>query len=131
MRGAEIINSQLWFQGPQFLHQEHLILNNEHTDEVGFDDQELRAVVCHAIEYDNDLDIFNFSLFSEWRALTRGIPRAKLLAGIFKKSLLIRSRLRSSTKVGFKPLSVTNLQEAELLIIKAVQHSYFLDEVDT
>ena len=87
-------------------------------------------MVCHAIGSNNDLDIFNFSLFSEWKALTRGIARAKLLAGIFKKSLLIRSRLRSSTKASFKPLSVTDLQEAELLIIKAVQHSYFLEEIE-
>ena len=131
LKGAEIINSQLWFKGPPFLHQRHIIIDNTEIDNIRDDDQELRTVVCHAIDSTDELDIFNFSLFSEWRSLTRGIARAKLLAGMLKKSLSIGSRLRSNNKLGFKPLDVTDLQNAELLVIKAVQRSYFSEEIDS
>ena len=72
---------------------------------------------------------FQFSFLSTWRSLTRGVARAKLLAKQFKESFTIKARLRSGTRSIIKPIDVADLQEAEHLIINAVQQSYFSEEI--
>ena len=129
LKGAEIIDSQLWFQGPPFLHQENLILPDTEFDTVNHDDSELRNVFCNANMTTEGLDVFNFRLFSEWRSLTRGVARAKLLAGQLKRSLSAGPRLRSSAKINSTPLKAADLQAAECLIVKAVQQAYFSEEI--
>ena len=127
-KGTDIVNSALWFYGPPFLHQENLIIDDTEFDIINPSDSELKRAFCSATTTDSDLDIFNFSLFSEWKSLNRGVAKAKSLARLFKESLS-GPRLRSQTKVARRLISVEDLQTAELLIVKAVQQSYFSEEI--
>ena len=130
MKAEDLVKSTLWFKGPSFLQQEWVDLNRTGLGIVDPNDHELRKVIVRAVETDTLLDVFNFSLFSSWRSLTRGVARAKLLARSFKANLSIKMRLRSATqKPALEPLSVTDLQTAEQLIIRAVQDSYFSEEI--
>ena len=132
MSSGNLINSSLWFRGPSFLHQQHLTLENNEFVAVNEGDQELRAVVVNATTTNNDLDVFNFGFFSSWKSLVRGVARAKLLATLFKKRTSIKGRLRPRTgKNILEPLSVSDMQAAELLIVKAIQGSYFAEEIET
>ena len=132
MKSEDLVKSSLWFYGPSFLQQEILSLKETECDNINDDDQELRKVISHAVTVNTELDTFNFSLFSTWRSLTRGVARARLLAKQFKLGLSIKGRLRSSTKqLTMEPLRVSDFQTAEQLIVKAIQQSYFSEEIAT
>ena len=131
--GAEALTkSDLWFYGPDFLHE--LDINIENSAQVCgiIDDQELRRVVCNVVTSQESWEAGDFDRFSYWSALVRGMARAKQLAARIKSSLSIKSRLRSSAKKpNLEPLSVAELQAAETLIIKAVQLCHFGEELDS
>ena len=128
----KLVNSSLWFHGPSFLHQQHLALSNNDYDIKSADDPELRSAVVNSITTNTDLDLFNFSFFSSWKSLVRGVARAKLLAKLFKESISIKGRLRPREgKSAARPLEVADMGAAQSLIIKAIQGSYFQDEIET
>ena len=131
--GAErLISSSLWFHGPPFLGQKNLVIEEPKPVVIKPDDQELRRIICNAVSTVDVLDIFSFSLFSSWRVLRRAVARAKYLAKKFKDSLSIKNRPRSSdiNNSVLEPLNVSNLQIADQLILRAVQHSYFSEEIN-
>ena len=130
LNSDRLVNSSLWFHGPSFLHQEHLNVVNTHHDIVNTDDPELRRVIVNSTT--TELDLFNFSFFSSWKSLVRGVARAKLLAKLFKESISIKGRLRPKEgKSAARPLEVADMGAAESLIIKAIQNSYFQEEIET
>ena len=129
LRAADIVESSLWYHGPPFLQQRHIKLDNTEFDIINTDDVELRRVITHATTSNSELDVFNFSFFSSWRSLVKGIARAKLLAKLFKRSLSIKGHLRSSTEAVLNPMTVSDHQEAEQLVIRAVQRAYFAEEI--
>ena len=107
---------------------------NSKTEMMGIldpEDQEIRRVICNHLTTDDSLDVFNFSFFSSWKSLNRGIARAKHIAKLFRDSLSVKSRLRSADgeKVQ-KPLTVADYQAAELLIVRAVQQAYYQEEIE-
>ena len=123
LSASNLVSSELWFKGPPFLQQENIVFDNQMSGDINPDDPELRKAVCNSLAAsENCLDTFNFSLFSSWRSLTRGIARAKRLARMFKDSISIKARLRSGAcKSGVLPLTVADLQAAERLVVKSVQ----------
>ena len=131
MDSGKLLDCALWFRGPSFLHQEHPILGDGEFAAVDQSDQELRTVIVNATNVNNDLDVFNFGFFSSWTSLVRGVARAKLLATLFKKHVSIKGRLRSGGgKSALEPLRVSNISSAETLITKAIQSSYFSEEIE-
>ena len=131
MGAADLVDSKLWFHGPQFLKQRDFGIKNTKPVSIDPEDIELRRITCNTIKSSNQyLDTFNFSLFSSWKSLTRGVARAKKLAVWFKSRLSIKSRLRSHSKdTTQSTLSVSDFQFAEQLIIKAIQHSFYAQEI--
>ena len=130
MKASALINSSLWYHGPQFLSERKLVLEEVNTATLNPDDVEICRVTTNVVNTDDNLDIYNFSLFSSWKSLCRGVARAKFLAGVFKNSLSIKNRLRSSgSSHHWTPLEVADLQAAECLVVRAVQGSYFSQEI--
>ena len=131
MKAVDLNNSSLWFHGPPFLHQEYIESTNTEYEVVDCDDPELRRVSSYVTETREALDIFNFSLFASWKSLTRGVARAKSLARQYKNRLSIKAGQRSAADETSEPLSVSDLQFAEQLVVTTVQLSYFPEELET
>ena len=127
----DLAQCDLWFHGPQFLQQEKLSMENTEIDTDIIDEGELRKVVCGAVLSQTEQDgSFNFEAFSSWRALIRGIANAKGLARLFKASLNIKLRLRGNTnKNTLTAMSVTKLQEAELIVVRSIQQKHYSEEI--
>ena len=124
-----LVDSELWYHGPSFLAQKILVIEDADTLNTDSSDQELRRVICGAAVSETGLDVFNFSLFSSWESLNRGIARAKVLARQLKERLFIKARPRSNEKSPLLPLSVSDIQFAEQLVVGAAQKSYYSEEI--
>ena len=126
-----LIKSTLWYQGPAFLQKSVLVLNNDHPVIGKIDECELKRTISNVVASQEVEEIDDFNRFSSWNSLVRGLARAKQLAILFKKSSSIKNRLRGSSKhQNHEPLSVVDLQAAEMLIVKSTQQSYFKEELD-
>ena len=138
MSAANLVKSDLWFHGPSFLHKQTLELGNLTPIVVPNDDLELKRVnACTRTREEAGLDISIFSSFSCWRALRRALARAKYyiqkLKGRIHKGVTTRSKSRSGTihsQYSLQALKVEDLLEAEQLIFKVVQYSYYSEEID-
>ena len=131
---GNLVKSSLWFHGPAFLHNKTLRLTDSVIMPIPEDDQELKRVVtCFASIAHEGLDPSLFDSFSCWRALRRGVARAKQLARKvkiqFSRGVTTRSKLRKNKERGLPDLSVEDLVDAERVIIAAIQNSYFSEEI--
>ena len=131
MRADALTKSILWFNGPPFLKEPDLVITSYNPNTEKIDEQELRRVVCGAVSSQEADEMDDFSRFSSWRAVVRGMARAKRLASQVKSSLSLKGRLRSNiSRLGSNPLTVADLQAAESRIIKMIQQTYFEEEIN-
>ena len=134
MSAEDLTKSQLWFHGPSFLHKKDMELMENIPISVVLDDQdqEVRKVIANAcmVMSTEVLSMQIFNSFSSWKALRRGVARAKLLAKYWRSLLTKGVKTRSSNEIDFWNLSVSDLQESEDIIIKSVQNSYFSEEIN-
>ena len=74
-----LVESSLWFHGPEFLHCKDLNLGKNPTVTVPEGDQELRRISARVMASEaQGLNIHNFDSFSSWRTLRRAIARIKI-----------------------------------------------------
>ena len=99
LSAAGLVNSDLWFQGPAFLHQDGEIDINATTWDISRDDQELKKVICHGVvSMDNNLDTFNFSVVG------------RKLASAAQKFIRVRTASVSVVLCGFDKEHILSVQ---------------------
>ena len=129
MSAGKLVESQLWYHGPQFLNQIDLKLTSSEGHEIDPGDSELKKVISNAVVTESAY-ICNYDKFSSWRSLCRGVARAKVLAKLFRRASSIKYRLRSNSKTSaLEPLTVSQFKEAEYLIIRSVQQANYAEEI--
>ena len=111
-----------WFTGPAFLYHKYIpdfLLRHASLDKSA---PELRAVcLVSTAEYTTDL-VDRLSYFSSWFKAKRAVANSILIIKFW--------RAKCKNKNAKLPVcTVSDLQRAEILIIKAVQVSHFKDEV--
>jgi len=128
-----------WFSGPKFLWNAELP-NKAELSEVSADDCELKKVHSHSTQSDHvhqsDL-CSNFEYFSSWTRLRKAVALCLKYIRILKVRVAdkkheskCQTKVTKSNKVAKYPiLSVGDLAEAEVAIIRVVQVKYFSPEI--
>jgi len=131
-RGAESLMSSSWYAGPQFLrtHKDSWVAPDESV-EVDEDDPEVRKamvsskvskVVSHNVEVHSEIHPLDklIDYPSEWYSLKRAVSWL----------LRVKGQLRGEV-VAKGPLTVAELQVAEVVILKHVQDQWFAAEIQS
>ena len=132
-----LVESTLWFHGPAFLHHRDLKLERNPIATIPEDDEELRRICSRVMASEaQGLNTRNFTSFSSWRALRRGVARVKAFVQGWRArtrgGIVTRSRTRQQVKNSdsrLPALGVNDLIHAEQTIFRAVQGSHFATEV--
>ena len=128
LTAQELVRSEMWFKGPKFLWVPGRYDSGQQTvPEISKDDPEIKihtltteAIECTAIS--DDTSIFN--RFSSWYTAKRAVAYCNR----FKNQLKYRLKKESKTPLR-GPLSLEELRQAELTILKVLQHEHFGDEI--
>ena len=110
----ELSNSDLWWSGPEFLRHDDVNLNVEYFG-VAEDDPEVRVNKIVTVNKYPDI-LERLSYFSDW-------IRARKAIAICQKYLKVLQHQNVH-----KSISVDDLSQAEIFIVKAVQLNLFNDE---
>ncbi|XP_072403244.1 uncharacterized protein [Diabrotica undecimpunctata] len=119
MLPSEIINSSLWFHGPPFLNQLRLDLLKYNPKGYISKFPEERKIILHA--RNDQIDFFT-SLFDRFSNFSKFV---RTLAYMFRFANNAKPLSRKLTDT----LEVSELQNAELKIIKMLQYSNFSSEI--
>ena len=127
LRGKELLTQQRWIKGPDFLWQlesnwpQHPIEKN-----VSQDDSELKRTMVNATVINERNDILQrLTYFSDWYRLKAAIAWLIRL----KAKNNCRRKPNNDCKTGLRPVTIEELEESEILILKTFQDSCFADEI--
>ena len=130
MSADEMLNSELWWKGPEFLSSTLPLPLKTQTTSLSSDDPEVKNIVVHAIntQLNQPPDLLTrLQYFSSWHRAKRAI------AVCIKYRDILRDRVRGDVRQNHKyvPVNVQELQDAERVIIKAAQIQAFSKEYKT
>lgn len=140
LHANELVSSSTWFRGPEFLWQQNAPYREPQTFQVSPDDPELKQKTVQSFSCDvENSNIFSSMLerltyFSSWYRAKKAV--ALCLRYKAKLHQIVSKRFRKEeTKClpmsGFDPLTVSELDEAEIEIIRHVQAHSFKSEIST
>jgi hypothetical protein len=124
MTPAEISNSELWFQGPNFLKEPTLNLNLFNFEKItaeGIPEERKTKTILHCIKTDPKITFWN-SIFSKYSSFTR---LKRVVAFCFR---FINNSAPNTIKTSGS-LKVEELEKAQLQIIKILQEQGFAQEI--
>ncbi|XP_033118371.1 uncharacterized protein LOC117117984 [Anneissia japonica] len=121
----QLVGNMLWYEGPEFLRRNDTMwpIQPDNSGDTYEDDPELKKDerVCHHIQKEDSAHILNIliSRYASWTKLKRTI--AWLLR--FKSFIVLKKR-KGLDKLSCVDLTVGEVQEAELEILKYVQSTH-------
>ena len=136
MKADTLVKSELWWKGPTFLHQPAPTLPNECQDhDLDPEDEEIKRskdktdVTTNATQVKEATEDFaslpkRLERFSKWHAAKRAV------ANCLKYTRILRQHLQAPQSAAYRSPTVQELQEAEHVILKAVQQEAFPREVE-
>jgi hypothetical protein len=129
LRVDEIINNEKWFSGPSFLRldeQQWPVNLASRLDLLDGDPEVKRDSVIYAVDASpsEESDVMNriFSKYSDWYKLR------KTVAWLLRTKKVLKGNVDKSASRMTDPLSVADLQQSELEIVKYVQRQVFREE---
>ena len=121
----ELISNKRWFEGPEFLRQTERMwpLNPVNVNELFENDPEIRKdQAAYAASAERDIFDDVFARRSCWYKLKRDI------AWLMRVREFLRNKIKGVTSNMSRPLSVTEIEEAEIQVVKIVQRKAFRTE---
>lgn len=129
----KFLTKEEWFKGPNFLWKERSHWPKQPTiTQVSDDDPEVKkSVAAIVLPMDSFLDEL-IERFSSWNRLRTTVAWLLVLKGALRNAVKLgrKRNLRSSVKTKKTHLTLSEIQDAELLIIKFIQRKYFSEEID-
>ena len=136
IQAIELVSNTMWFNGPSFLWEPNLLLEDTEYVAVDQTDPEVRKTQVLLVDQTMPNHLFptlleRLEYFSSWHHAKRAIAlclrlKTKLIQRSVKRSVCTDERLSHSE---YEPLCVQELHEAEHTICKIVQESCFKDEI--
>ena len=142
-RGAtpKELEESKWFSGPDFLWQAEVTASdcNPHTYPVQSDDPEVKTVQCLMLSVKPDSQtplLERLERFSSWTKAKKAIAIVLRFKAMLKGHLVKKpgpkhsANMQDKGRLDYPPLSVQELQAAEVAILKQVQHNSFQKELE-
>ena len=132
----ELIDSPLWWNGPEFLWKPSRDWNlADAVPDITSDDPEVKKVIVQATQVQESFSLpGRLKYFSSWHRAKRTVAVCLRLQERFRRTADNDSRDTAETEgkkreAGYVPVDVGELQRAEIHILKKVQEEVFHDEM--
>ena len=112
-----LVQCQLWWRGPKFLSSHDLPLQTE-APSISTNDPEIRKTIIHSTvsEQHNDADLLSrLNYFSDWHRARKAVALCRRYIIHLKDKVSVKS---------YEPVSVREIQNAEQVVLQAVQQKY-------
>ena len=138
MHANELVEHSMWLKGPEFLWNENLPQDESETFPLQSDDPELKqksvkSFACETASSDTFSLLDRLAYFSSWYKAKRAV--ALCLRYINKLRQHVSNgpprKAKGTKRPNIHPLTVDEMKEAELLIIKHAQALSFKGEIST
>ena len=125
LKAADLVNNQLWWHGPKNLLSDDLP-EVDVSREVEQDDEELKKATAFVATSDEVKPYFDLvdrlQYFSDWQRATVTVATCRRYLKILKGRVRARKeRVPFDSQELMSPLTIQELQEAEVLVLKTLQ----------
>ena len=138
MNANELLSQSTWLKGPEFLWNESVFQNEPETFPLSPDDPELKrktveSFACETASSDSFSLLDRLEYFSSWYRAKRAVAVCLRYVAKLRQNVSYGSpkKVKGSQKYNFHPLTVDEMNKAELLIIKHAQAKGFKGEIST